>query len=179
MLWQPVIEFWFHELKPEQWWQKSAELDAEITRRFESLLTEAKAGRLSEWRGQPRGRLAEVIVLDQFSRNIYRDTPDAFSADAMALQLSLEAIDLGEDRSLTRDERQFMYMPLMHSEDGDMHEIALQLFQTLGNENNLKFERMHKDIIDQFGRYPHRNDILGRLSTPEEIEFLKQPGSSF
>lgn len=179
MLWQPVIEFWFHELTPEQWWQKSAELDNEIKSRFEPYLIEAKKGLTSDWRAQPRGRLAEIIVLDQFSRNIYRDTADAFVADALAVELALEAIESRDDRSLTQAERQFIYMPLMHSEDAEMHVIALELFKSLGNESNLKFEIMHKDIIDRFGRYPHRNEILGRASTPEEVEFLKQPGSSF
>lgn len=179
MLWQPVIEFWFNELTPEQWWVKDDALDQTIKDRFESTLIEAKLRRLSDWRYQPRGRLAEIIVLDQFSRNIYRDTPQAFAADDFAQQLTLAAIEAGDDRSLTQQERLFIYMPLMHSEDPDMHEIAVQVFTALGLEANLDYERRHKAIIDRFGRYPHRNAILGRESTPEEIEFLKLPGSSF
>ncbi|WP_086480341.1 DUF924 family protein [Oceanospirillum sanctuarii] len=179
MLWQPVIEFWFKELTPKQWWVKDEALDKTIKERFESTLIEAKLRRLAEWRYQPRGRLAEIIVLDQFSRNIYRDTPDAFAADQLAQQLTLVAIEAGDDRSLTQQERLFIYMPLMHSEDPEMHEIAIEVFTALGLEENLDYERQHKAIIDRFGRYPHRNAILGRESTPEELEFLKQPGSSF
>jgi len=179
MLWQPVIEFWFEELTPKQWWVKDEALDKTIKERFESTLIEAKLRRLAEWRYQPRGRLAEIIVLDQFSRNIYRDTPDAFAADQLAQQLTLVAIEAGDDRSLTQQERLFIYMPLMHSEDPEMHEIAIEVFTALGLEENLDYERQHKAIIDRFGRYPHRNAILGRESTPEELEFLKQPGSSF
>ncbi len=179
MLWQPVIEFWFKELTPKQWWVKDEALDQTIKQRFESTLIEAKLRRLAEWRYQPRGRLAEIIVLDQFSRNIYRDTPDAFAADELAQQLTLVAIEAGDDRSLTQQERLFIYMPLMHSEDPEMHEIAIEVFTALGLEENLDYERQHKAIIDRFGRYPHRNAILGRESTPEELEFLRQPGSSF
>lgn len=179
MLWQPVIEFWFNELSPKQWWVKDDALDQTIRERFESTLIEAKLRRLAEWRFQPRGRLAEVIVLDQFSRNIYRDTPQAFAADDFALQLTLAAIEVGDDRSLTQQERLFLYMPLMHSEDPEMHEIAIEVFSALGLEENLEYERRHKAIIDRFGRYPHRNKILGRDSSPEELEFLQQPGSSF
>ncbi len=179
MLWQPVIEFWFLELKPEQWWVKDPELDQTIKQRFEDYLQAATNRELTMWRDQPRGRLAEVIVLDQFSRNIYRDTPQAFAADEQAVALTLKAIEVGDDQSLTANERSFIYMPLMHSEDPDIHTLAVEVFTRLGNENNLQFELKHKEIIDRFGRYPHRNEILGRESTPEEIEFLKQPGSSF
>lgn len=179
MLWQPVIEFWFLELKPEQWWVKDPELDQQIERRFADYLQAAKSHRLATWRDQPRGRLAEIIVLDQFSRNIYRDTPEAFAADEQAVQLTQKAIESGDDLSLTADERSFIYMPLMHSEDPHIHLLAVEKFTELGNENNLQFELKHKEIIDRFGRYPHRNKILGRESTLEEIEFLKQPGSSF
>ncbi len=179
MLWQPIIEFWFIELKPEQWWIKDASLDMEIKNRFGPYLIAARDKGMPDWHGQPRGRLAEIIVLDQFSRNIYRDTPDAFSSDSIAVQLALSAIDAKDDQSLTSVERSFMYMPLMHSEEPAMHEYAVELFTALGNENNLNFELQHKAIIDRFGRYPHRNKILGRESTAEEIEFLKQPGSGF
>jgi len=179
MLWQPVIEFWFKELSPQQRWIKDNALDQMIRVRFEATLIEAKEHGLADWRYQPRGRLAEIIVLDQFSRNIYRDTPEAFIVDNRAVKLTLAAIESGDDRSLTQQERLFLYMPLMHSEDSEMHEIAIEVFSALGLEENLEFERKHKAIIDRFGRYPHRNAILGRESTPEELEFLKQPGSSF
>lgn len=179
MLWQPVIEFWFRELTPEQWWIKDRILDTQIKQRFGTLLETAKKGGLREWHDQPRGRLAEIILLDQFSRNIYRDSPEAFAADDLALERCLAAIACKDDRSLTRDERAFLYMPLMHSEEADMHVLAVELFKLLGNENTLNFEYKHKAIIDRFGRYPHRNAILGRASTTEELEFLTQPDSAF
>ncbi|OOV88129.1 hypothetical protein BTA35_0200820 [Oceanospirillum linum] len=179
MLWQPVIEFWFKELSPQQWWIKDNALDQMIKTRFEATLNKAKEYGLADWRYQPRGRLAEIIVLDQFSRNIYRDSPEAFAVDDRAVQLTLAAIESGDDRSLTQQERLFVYMPLMHSENPEMHVIAIEVFSALGLEENLEFERKHKAIIDRFGRYPHRNAILGRESTPEELEFLKQPDSSF
>lgn len=179
MLWQPVIEFWFHELSPDQWWVKDEALDKLIKARFEQTLRDARNRRLAEWRYQPRGRLAEIIVLDQFSRNIYRDTPEAFIGDSLALELALIAIEQRDDLSLTPQERLFLYMPLMHSEDSQVHDIATECFTALGLQENLEYERQHKAIIDRFGRYPHRNAVLGRPSTPEEQAFLRQPGSSF
>lgn len=179
MLWQPVIEFWFRELSPEQWWIKDPALDAEIRQRFGELLEVAKQGHLRTWHDQPRGRLAEIIVLDQFSRNIYRDQPEAFAADDLALERCLAAIAHKDDRSLTKTERAFLYMPLMHSEEEEMHVLAIELFKLLDNDNALNFEYQHKAIIDRFGRYPHRNAILGRTSTPEELAFLTQPNSAF
>lgn len=118
-------------------------------------------------------------MLDQFSRNIYRDTPQAFENDAVALVLAQEAVAKGVDRQLAKVERSFLYMPYMHSESALIHEEALKLFTELGEPGNLDFERKHKAIIDRFGRYPHRNRILGRPSTPEELAFLRQPNSGF
>ncbi|MFI7918815.1 DUF924 family protein, partial [Acinetobacter baumannii] len=117
---------------------------------------------LWSWRKTPEGRLAEIIVLDQFSRNIYRDQPESFAYDGLALALSQEAISLQLDAQLNPEQRSFLYMPFMHSESKLIHEFALKLFQRLGNEINLSFEKKHKVIIDRFGRYPHRNAILGR-----------------
>lgn len=122
---------------------------------------------------------AEIIVLDQFSRNIFRHTPQAFAYDSMALVLAQEAIDHGASQSLNAIERSFLYLPFMHSESQRIHQIAEQLFRSNGIDQNYEFELKHKAIIDRFGRYPHRNEILGRTSTAEEIEFLKQPNSSF
>jgi uncharacterized protein (DUF924 family) len=124
-------------------------------------------------------RLAEIIVLDQFTRNIHRDSAAAFANDALALRLAEEAVAAGADLKLPVEERRFVYMPYMHSESAAVHETAMRLFATPGLETNLEFERRHKAIIDRFGRFPHRNALLGRPSTAEEIEFLKQPGSSF
>ncbi len=125
------------------------------------------------------GRLSEIILLDQFSRNIYRDKPAAFAQDALALALAQEAIAAGIASELTVDQRSFLYMPFMHSESELIHQQAVKLFSEPGLEASLEFEIRHKKIIDRFGRYPHRNEILGRTSTVEEQQFLAQPGSSF
>lgn len=178
-MFQKVIGFWFQELSPEQWWVKDAKLDQLITDRFLALLEQAARCELYHWRETPQGRLAEVIVLDQFSRNIFRDKPQSFANDALALALAQEAIHCSDDKKLNNIERSFLYLPFMHSESAVIHEKAVELYQANGIENNLDFEYKHKAIIDQFGRYPHRNAILSRESTAEEIAFLKQPGSSF
>ncbi len=134
---------------------------------------------LSAWRDTPHGRLAEIIVLDQFSRNIHRDTPLAFAADPLALALAQEAVRVDAQRDLPLQQKSFLYMPFMHSESPLIHEQAVVLFGEPGLENSLEFELRHKAIIDRFGRYPHRNAVMGRASTPEEIVFLKAPNSSF
>lgn len=174
-----IIDFWFVQLKPKQWFAKDDSLDQEIKRRFSSLHQQAVNGHLSEWRRTPSGRLAEVLVLDQFSRNIYRDDPRAFASDPLALALAQEGVHAGADQELAVERRVFLYMPFMHSESKSIHEMAMKLFSTPGMEFNLKFELRHKAIIDRFGRFPHRNAILGRASTPDEVEFLKTPGSAF
>ena len=174
-----VLKFWFEEVAPKQWWTVDPAFDALIARRFGELLGQAAQGELFDWRGTAKGRLAEIIVLDQFSRNIHRNTPLAFAQDAMALALAQEAVASGADQSLVPPERSFLLMPFMHSESRKIHVQAERLFRTNGAEDNDSFELRHKAIIDRFGRYPHRNDILGRASTPEEIEFLKQPGARF
>ncbi|PWU12706.1 MAG: DUF924 domain-containing protein [Bdellovibrio sp.] len=174
-----VLQFWFEELRPDQWFNKNHQLDAEMRERFSPLLAAAAKGELAGWRVTPLGRLAEIILLDQFSRNIYRDSPRAFAQDLLALALAEEAVGTGADRELPPTHKAFLYLPYMHSESKQVHEKALQLFSQPGLEGNLEYEKRHKAIIDQFGRYPHRNEILGRTSTPEEIEFLKKPGSSF
>lgn len=174
-----VIEFWFEEIESSMWWKKDDAFDALLVERFGDLHTRASKCELFEWREQPLGRLAEVIVLDQFSRNMFRDSPRAFASDALSLALSQEAIARGEDKALTAVQRSVLYMPFMHSESLEIHEIAVELFRQNGIQANLEFEFKHKEIIERFGRYPHRNKILGRESTPEEIEFLAGPGSSF
>lgn len=179
MNYQTVIDFWFQELEPKQWWKKDKALDESIRERFGELHAAANRCELFEWRQQPPGRLAEIIVLDQFSRNMYRDTPGAFGSDALALILAQEAVSVGADQQLDINRRAFLYMPYMHSESRVIHGEAERLFKEHANEYNYEFELKHKVIIDRFGRYPHRNAILGRNSTPEEIEFLQQPDSSF
>ncbi|NIZ02360.1 DUF924 family protein [Thalassospira lucentensis] len=177
---EDVLKFWFKELGQKQWFEKDESLDRHITERFSDFHTAARAGEFYGWRTTAKGRLAEIIVLDQFSRNMFRDSPAAFENDPMSLALAQEAVAAGADKKLLKsEERAFLYMPYMHSESELIHEIAMELFDQPGLENNLEFEIKHKRIIDRFGRYPHRNDILGRTSTPEEIAFLKEPNSSF
>jgi uncharacterized protein (DUF924 family) len=177
--WQEILDFWFKELESKQWWVKDEKLDRDIESRFGALHQKAIAGELSDWRDGPGGRLAEIIILDQFSRNIYRDRPESFAYDSMALVLAQEAIRVGADQTFEAPEQAFFYMPFMHSESSAIHEVALKLFDQPGVEFNLEFEEKHKAIIDRFGRYPHRNRILGRQSTVEEARFLTEPNSSF
>lgn len=174
-----VLHFWFETLTPAQHFAKDAALDAAIAQRFGALLTPAAHGELSAWRDGAPGRLAEIVVLDQFSRNIHRDTPRAFAQDGMALVLAQELVASGLDRALPPAQRAFAYMPYMHSESAVMHTQSVQLFSQPGLEENLRFALEHQAIIARFGRYPHRNAVLGRRSTDEEIAFLREPGSSF
>jgi uncharacterized protein (DUF924 family) len=174
-----VFNFWFTELSAKQHFAKDVALDALIKERFGSLLESAARCELSTWRDSPQGRLAEIIVLDQFSRNVFRDTPRAFAQDPLALALAQELVSSGGDRALPFAQRSFAYMPYMHSESRVVHQEALRLFAQPGLEDNLRFEERHFAIIDRFGCYPHRNAILGRESTAEELAFLKEAGSSF
>jgi uncharacterized protein (DUF924 family) len=176
---QVVLDFWFTELGAEQWFAKSSILDDLIRERFLTIHKAASAGELAQWRSDAPGRLAEIIVLDQFSRNLFREQASAFAADPMALVLSQEAIGLGLDQKLDLQQRAFLYMPFMHSESLAIHNQAVDLFTAKGLEFNLAFELKHKAIIEQFGRYPHRNQALGRESTPAELAFLQEAGSSF
>lgn len=178
-MYQKIIDFWFKEIESAQWWVKDAAFDEHIRERF--LETHGKAVRceLFSWRKTGLGALAEIIVLDQFSRNMFRDTARAFAYDAVALALAQNAVACGYDSELSPEKKSFVYMPFMHSESAVIHEVAENLFSQPGLEGALKFERRHKAIIEQFGRYPHRNSILGRGTTPEEEAFLRLPGSSF
>ena len=176
---QPILHFWFTELTPKQHFAKDPALDETIRTRFGATLEAAARCELFAWRATPEGRLAEVLVLDQFSRNVWRDTPRAFAQDALALALAQELVASGQDRSLPLAQRSFAYMPYMHSESALVHAQAVALFSQPGMADNLRFELQHKAIIDRFGRYPHRNAILGRSSTAEELAFLSGPGSSF
>jgi uncharacterized protein (DUF924 family) len=178
-MYENVLSFWFDEIDPKSWWVADPNFDASIRERFGETLRQAAAGELFGWRAQPRGRLAEIIVLDQFSRNLYRATPQAFAQDAMALALAQEAVSRDVHLALNPAERGFLLSPYMHSESGVVHAAAEDLYRAHAKPETLDFELRHKAIIDRFGRYPHRNDILGRASTPEEVEFLKQPGSRF
>ncbi len=179
MDYKKVINFWFEEIEAKRHYKKDAAFDRLIKDRFEAVHIAATRGELSRWRKDPEGRLAEIIVLDQFSRNIYRDTPASFTCDAMALILAQEAVSQDIGKKLSTSKKAFLYMPYMHSESLLIHEMAVKLFNIPGLESTLEWEIKHKKIIEAFGRYPHRNVILGRKSTAEELEFLKGPGSSF
>lgn len=176
---EEILTFWFREISPRQWWVVDPAFDDLLKSRFAGLLQQASACELYPWRTTSRGRLAEIIMLDQFSRNIYRNTPRAFAQDPLALALSQEAVATGALQELEPIERAFLLMPYMHSESRLIHVEAEALFKKHAPTDNHEFELKHKAIIDRFGRYPHRNRILGRESSPEEIEFLKQPGSAF
>ena len=178
-MYQTIHHFWFNEISPAQRWKVDPAFDDLIRDRFGAIHEQANRSELDAWRREPIGRLSEIIVLDQFSRNLYRGTAGAFASDPLALVLAQEAVAVGADQALTPEERVFLYMPYMHSESKVIHEVALQLFDANGVVSNAEFERRHKAIIDRFGRYPHRNEILGRPSTEEEREFLKLPGTSF
>ena len=160
--------------------EKDIAFEQLLIERYSDLLEQAAASELYEWRCNVKGRLAEIIILDQFSRNIYRDTPVAFAQDAMSLALAQEAVAACALETLeTMDEREFLLMPYMHSESKLIHQQALMLFETHTTAETVKAELKHNVIIERFGRYPHRNVILGRVSSSEEIEFLTQPNSSF
>lgn len=174
-----ILRFWFEDTAPAQWWKVDPAFDATVRERFSALLAAAAAGECFDWRGSARGRLAEVIVLDQFPRNIHRGTAAAFACDPMALALAQEAVAAGALAALAPVERSFLLLPYMHSESRRIHEVAERLYREHAPPENHDFELRHKAIIDRFGRYPHRNALLGRESTPQELEFLTQPGSSF
>lgn len=174
-----VLSFWFEEIDKKLWFKTDKSFDDLIRKRFLGLMQQAAAGELYVWRQTAEGRLAEIIVLDQFSRNVYRDKPLAFSQDPMALVLAQEAVASGALDLLNPTQRSFLLMPYMHSESKEIHAVAEALYREFAPEGNYDFELRHKAIIDRFNRYPHRNEILGRTSTAEELEFLAQPGSRF
>ncbi|MBX2859194.1 MAG: DUF924 domain-containing protein [Cellvibrionaceae bacterium] len=179
MLAQDILNFWFTDIPPAYWWQKDPAFDCLVEQKYSRLLASASRGELYEWRSTAEGRLAEILVLDQFSRNIHRGSALAFANDPVALCLSQEAISAGANRQLNAIQRSFLYMPFMHSESLLIHSKAEELFRENGNDVNYQFELQHKAIIERFKRYPHRNAVLGRVSTEAEMEFLQQPGSSF
>lgn len=178
-MYQEVIKFWFQETTPEMWWAVDPAFDERIKSRFLGLMQQAVQCELHEWRTEPQGRLAEIIVLDQFSRNVYRNTPLAFAQDPVALALAQEAVRLQAHTMLSATERSFLLLPFMHSESRKIHVLAESLYRDFAPSSNYEFELKHKAVIDRFGRYPSRNQILGRLSTPEEIECLKEHGAGF
>ncbi|AMB94479.1 DUF924 family protein [Aerococcus sanguinicola] len=171
---EAVLNFWFEELGPEQWFNGGESVDQAIADRFSQLHQEVKDGEHADWRESLRGRLAEIIVLDQFSRNLYRGSGQAYAQDDMALALAQECIRLEDLSSLSPEARSFIYMPFMHSESLVIHDQAMELFSSEeALANNLKYEKAHYEIIEKYGRYPYRNETLGRENTPEEEEYLK------
>ena len=176
---EDILNFWFSERVKPLWFKKSADFDREIEQRFFDTYQLAKTGELDDWRDRSKNILALIIVLDQFPRNMFRNTSRSFATDDRAVELTKYAVSNNYQQNLSPEERTFLYMPLMHSENKKDQEKCVALFTKLGREDNLKFAIKHKEIIDRFDRFPHRNEILGRESTPEEKEFLTQPGSSF
>lgn len=174
-----ILDFWFEETPPALRWKKDPAFDALISARFGHFHARAARCELYAWRSSAGGRLAEVILLDQFSRNMFRDCAQAFAYDAQALVLAQETVACGDDQQLTAEQRSFLYIPYMHSESLLVHQQAVELFRRNAFGNNLEFEIRHMAIIEKFGRYPHRNALLGRQSTAEELQFLQQPGSAF
>jgi uncharacterized protein (DUF924 family) len=193
-----ILSFWFGELdadglalpaRSKQWWTKDEAFDGRIRDEFSEDHREIVGEQREHWLVDPRGRLAYIIVLDQFSRNMFRNQPQSFASDPQALRAARGGIEKGADRALAVAERTFMYMPFMHSESLDDQNRCIELFTALRDEQNgrardnaeysLKFAGMHRDIIVKFGRFPHRNAILGRATTPEEAEFLEGPNSGF
>lgn len=193
-----ILDYWFADVAtditalPERsalWWQKNADNDAYITEHFSKDVELALAGELDFWAQTATGRLALIILCDQFTRTIYRGAGKAFAGDAKALQLAIEGIEKQHDQELDVFQKVFFYLPFEHSEDSQMQERSVALYLELKNsapeslqeavDGFYQYALAHKKIIDQFGRYPHRNEQLGRDSTAQELEFLKQPGSSF
>jgi uncharacterized protein (DUF924 family) len=188
---EAVLDFWFgppddpgHRLPRPAWFRKDPAFDQQVRERFGPTIEAALAGRLGAWASEPLPALAQVIVLDQFTRNAFRDTARAFAGDERALVAAQAMVDAGQDRGLSGVQRQFVYMPFEHAEDRAAQEQALRLFARLGEDEPaladlLRWAQAHHDIVARFGRFPHRNALLGRTSTPEEEAFLKTPGSSF
>ena len=193
-----VLLFWFgeldeHGLANEQtsakWWTKNPAFDEEVRARFGDLHASIARGEKEAWLDDPRGRLAYVVVLDQLSRNMFRGDKQMFAADERALAAAAGGVEKGHDRSLACAERMFLYMPFMHAESLDHQERCIDLFRALADDlsgpaktrvlNNVDYAVRHRDIVARFGRFPHRNELLGRASTEEETAFLKEPGSSF
>lgn len=190
---QAILQFWFGDLQSESssyaqrrklWFGKQPEFDAAIRQQFQPIYEQAAAGTLDVWQQTPLGCLALILLLDQFSRNMFRDTPQAFATDRQALQFARFAVAQGFDRQLLPIQRMFIYLPFEHSEDPEFQRQSVKLSQQLAGEapelaDVADYALRHQAVIERFGRFPHRNRILGRASTPAEIEFLKQPGSSF
>lgn len=176
---EDILNFWFNECKPEQWFKNDPDFDLMLESRFAVTIDDALAGRLESWEDTEEGCLAIIIVLDQFTRNVFRDTPRAFSGDERALALSKKCCEKGYLSTPDIHKRHFMLMPMVHSEEISVQDAAIPLIKDYTSQVAYEYAVRHRDIIARFGRFPHRNVILGRPSTNKELEFLKQPGSSF
>jgi uncharacterized protein (DUF924 family) len=176
---EQILTFWFEECTDKERFGKDAAFDAEIRRRFGTLVEEAMQGGLTGWCDSTDGTLAYIILLDQFTRNIFRGSPKAFAADHLARAAAVRAIDAGLDAGLADDRKTFLYLPLEHSEDLEDQERCVALFEAMGDAEKTDYAVRHRVIIQRFGRFPHRNETLGRESTDAELAFLKEPGSSF
>ncbi len=173
-----VLAFWLEEVRPDRWFKKDPELDEAVGARFGALYERLVAGLPPRWLETPEGCLAAVIVLDQFPRNMFRDDPRAYATDGAALATAEHAVARGFDRKLTEAGARFLYTPFEHSEDAAMQARSVELFATVADAETMKYIERHQEIIDRFGRFPHRNAILGRPSTAEERAFLEEPASS-
>ncbi len=182
----PLLEFWLGSAAPgdmmthrQEWWMKDAEFDRRINEEFAPLYEQAANGELDSWKETALGCLGLVILLDQFPRNMFRGDARSFATDPQALEVTRHALDNGFDQQLPMGGKLFLYLPLEHSEDLDHQNACVALMQAMGDDNYVDFALKHQVIIERFGRFPHRNDVLGRDSTAEEVEFLKEPGSGF
>jgi uncharacterized protein (DUF924 family) len=174
-----VLNFWFMELSRKQWFGGGTSLDEQVCSRFQSVHSQVAIEHDDALLTDAQTALAAVIVLDQFSRNMFRGTPRAFASDAKAFMLADASVSKGFAATLNNDEQLFLYLPFEHSETADAQTKSVALISALGDVELTKYAQAHKNVVDRFGRFPHRNSILGRVSTPDEIEFLKGPGSSF
>ena len=174
-----ILQFWFEEIPPKDWFTKNPDFDERLRQTFGDLVEDAIGARLDSWAKTKEGRLALILLLDQMTRNIYRDTPKAFAGDEMALAMSLRAVHDGFLEDGQSKENQFFLMPMMHCELIDIQEQSIPLFERYTIDEVAEFAKKHRDIVARFGHFPHRNAILGRPSTAEEIAFLEEPGSSF
>ncbi len=174
MTWKPIYNFWFKECGPDQWFfKKRKSFDTLLRRKFLETYWKVVRGEHADWRKSPTGRLAEIIIVDQLSRNMFRGTPGMFANDALGLALAQEAVRARADRNMTQWEKVFMYLPYMHTESKKIQRESLRLFKSIGDKQNTRYARDHKKIIDRFGRFPHRNKILSRKSTAAEKKFMR------
>jgi len=169
---QSLLTFWFSEEMRAHWFNSTPEIDATIRKQYEDLWNKAQLGKLNQWKNSPDGALALIILLDQFPLNMYRGQAKAFATEALSIEIAKHAIDQKFDQQIPQSQLMFMYMPLMHSENINDQELSVKLFTKADLEANIRFAEHHKNLVEKFGRFPHRNAILGRTSTAEELTYL-------